>query len=410
MQCLVVRELLSPYLDGELSLAEQEEISAHLAVCPSCRAEFEILCDLVNILKGLPELSPSSGFSAQVLKNIAAFPPAKRQGRFPGFLRGLTRGSWTRVAALAAAFVFTFGITMLMYGMPWQRETGKEIPQILVDQGQSEQEPARSGRDHDLAAVNTDYDLNGNSGQESHNSPGPAAVTGGATAQGGSAQTSVMAGVFTSASQPVRSSFPAGQNINGEQVNMPAVYQDNNFTDTSRGLNVSRVVAVKEGFIPKKVAYGNVPPSSRESEQKIIQNATLHLDGDQNVRSELESLAGSNGIQMAGYSGEGAMLMKVPAGQYETVVTSMQNLGKLTIGETIRKDISHEYTAYETRLKELAVQEQILLETIEKYGNAPAPDIAMQLEKVCEDMEYCKKQLLTLSSQAEYAIIQINLE
>ena len=139
-------------------------------------------------------------------------------------------------------------------------------------------------------------------------------------------------------------------------------------------------------------------------------NATLRLDGDGNVRSELESLAGSKGIQMAGYTDEGGMLMKVPAGQYETVVTSMQNLGKLTIGETNREDISNEYTAYEVRLKELAVQEQILLEAIEKYGNAPAPDITIQLEKVREDMEYCKKQLLTLSSQVEYAFIQINLE
>ena len=410
MQCLVVRELLSPYLDGVLSLAEQKEISAHLAVCPSCRAEFEILCDLVNILKDLPELSPSSGFSARVIKNVAALPPEKRQGRFPKFLRDFTRGAWTRVEALAAALVFAFGITMLMYGMPWQRETGREIPQILVDQGQGEQEPVRSGRDQELVAVNPDYELNGNSGPETQHYPDQAAITGDGTAQGGSAQTGAMVGVVTPASQPERSSFPVGQNINAERANMPAVNQDNSFTDTSRGLNVSRVVAVKEGVISKKVAYGNVPPSSRESEQKIIQNATLRLDGDGNVRSELESLAGSKGIQMAGYTDEGGMLMKVPAGQYETVVTSMQNLGKLTIGETNREDISNEYTAYEVRLKELAVQEQILLEAIEKYGNAPAPDITIQLEKVREDMEYCKKQLLTLSSQVEYAFIQINLE
>ena len=101
--------------------------------------------------------------------------------------------------------------------------------------------------------------------------------------------------------------------------------------------------------------------------------------------------------------------MKVPAGQYETVVTSMQNLGKLTIGETNREDISNEYTAYEVRLKELAVQEQILLEAIEKYGNAPAPDITIQLEKVREDMEYCKNSSLP-SQPGQYAFIQINLE
>ena len=67
MQCLKVRELLSP-ISTETSLAEQEEVSAHLAVCPSCRAEFELLSDLASILKDLPELSPTPGFSARVLK------------------------------------------------------------------------------------------------------------------------------------------------------------------------------------------------------------------------------------------------------------------------------------------------------------------------------------------------------
>lgn len=410
MQCLKVRELLSPYLDGELSLAEQEEVSAHLAVCPSCRAEFELLSDLASILKDLPELSPTPGFSARVLKNVAALPPIKRQRLFPGFLRGFTRGSWTRVAALTAALVFTFGMSMMMYGMPWQKERGKEIPQILLDQGQGEQEQARSGRDQELAAVNQDYDLKGNSDPETQHFPDPAAVTGGGTAKGDSAQIVTMAAVLTPASQPERSSFPAGQNINEEEVNMLEVNQGNSFTDTSRSLNVPRIVAVKEGVISKKVAYGNIPPSNQKSEQKIIQNAILYLDGDQNVRDELESLASSKGIQMAGNSGEGAMIMKVPANQYETLVTSMHNLGKLTIGETNRKDISHEYKTYEARLKELAVQEQILLEAIEKHGNAPPLEITIQLEKVREDMEYCKKQLLTLSSLAEYAIIQVNIK
>jgi hypothetical protein len=404
MQCLEVRELLSPYLDGVISFAEQEEISAHLAVCPNCRAEFEILCEMVSVLKNLPELSPSAGFSTRVLNKATALPPERRQRRSPGIPGNFTRGIWVRVAALAAAFVFTFGIAILMQGTPWPKEVGKEILQTRVDRGQGEQGETGSGQSRD-PAVCLDHDPDGNSGPGRLSAPGPAAFTGGGTIQGGS-PAGDPSGVLAPAAQPEGADLPAGQNTMAAQMNIPAANHGSSFADTSRGLDVPRVVAVKEGVISKKIAYGNVPPSSRESEQKIVRNATLHLDVEQDVRPEIEFLARNSGVQLAGYSGGGALLMKVPADQYENVVNSMHDLGRLTISKENEGDISSEYTAYETRLKELAEEEQILLEAMEKSGSPQASDVEEQLIDIRQDMEYQKKQL----SLAEYSTIELCFE
>src|SRR5688572_11425577 len=43
MKCEVCQELLEEYLDGELAVVEQEQISAHLITCTDCSASFAAL-------------------------------------------------------------------------------------------------------------------------------------------------------------------------------------------------------------------------------------------------------------------------------------------------------------------------------------------------------------------------------
>ncbi|OPZ73896.1 MAG: hypothetical protein BWY80_00791 [Firmicutes bacterium ADurb.Bin456] len=230
--------------------------------------------------------------------------------------------------------------------------------------------------------------------------------TGDGTVQDDSALADTPAGVFILGAQLELAGSPAGHNTIPAQVNMPAADHDSGFANSSRGLDVPRVMAVKEGVISKKVVYGNIPSSGQESEQKIVLNATLHLDVERDVRNEIELLARNSGVQLAGYPGGSTILMKVPAGQYENVVNSMQGLGKLTISKENRGDISSEYTAYEARLKELAEEEQRLLETMEMTRPLKASNVETKLKDIRRDMEYQKKQL----SLAEYSTIELCLK
>ncbi|WP_258358816.1 anti-sigma factor family protein [Moorella sulfitireducens] len=87
MRCLEARELFSPYLDGELSPAENELLRRHLDECPACRGEIEQWLDISRALRGLaaPVAAPP-GFPAAAAARLAA-----------------RRRSWTAVRRFAAA-------------------------------------------------------------------------------------------------------------------------------------------------------------------------------------------------------------------------------------------------------------------------------------------------------------------
>jgi anti-sigma factor RsiW len=71
MQCERVRELLSPYLDGELSAEERRAVAAHLGECPSCSAQ---LSDFRHVGQTLAEAGREpapKALAARVRGNLA---------------------------------------------------------------------------------------------------------------------------------------------------------------------------------------------------------------------------------------------------------------------------------------------------------------------------------------------------
>jgi anti-sigma factor RsiW len=69
---------LSEYIDGELSVAEQQGLEAHLRSCASCRAELEQLRGVVAWLQRDPPDAASAQAWAQVRDSISARQPWKR--------------------------------------------------------------------------------------------------------------------------------------------------------------------------------------------------------------------------------------------------------------------------------------------------------------------------------------------
>ena len=71
MKCERAIDLLSPYLDGELSRRRADAVRAHLDVCGSCRAEFQALARLSALYRELPEPELPADFEARVRKTVA---------------------------------------------------------------------------------------------------------------------------------------------------------------------------------------------------------------------------------------------------------------------------------------------------------------------------------------------------
>lgn len=105
VECQEVRELFSPFLDGEISSGKHDLLTGHLQVCEACRQEFELWKDISEALRTETfSEEPSADFCSGVIsrlrkeneKEVATFTP-----------RRLFR-SWRAPAAAAAAAVMLF--------------------------------------------------------------------------------------------------------------------------------------------------------------------------------------------------------------------------------------------------------------------------------------------------------------
>lgn len=106
MECREVRELYSPWLDGELSSSEAQAMREHLDECAACRAELALWEKLSLSLKDIKEEVPApQGFSAGVMARIQELetPVVKRRRWWPD----LTWKQW--VAGVAAAALLALG-------------------------------------------------------------------------------------------------------------------------------------------------------------------------------------------------------------------------------------------------------------------------------------------------------------
>ena len=58
-----LRELLSAYVDGQVSASEASRVQEHLAACAECRRELEALRATVSLLRSLPQVQSSRSFA-----------------------------------------------------------------------------------------------------------------------------------------------------------------------------------------------------------------------------------------------------------------------------------------------------------------------------------------------------------
>ncbi len=117
-------ELISAYLDNELSESEREQVDARLRQDPAWRETFEELKRLRDLLGHLPQETPSKRATEQILQRIEALSVQPR-GRRSVWKRRTTRVT-TAAAGLIAASVALL-IVVQAIGPRWQMGTGPEM-------------------------------------------------------------------------------------------------------------------------------------------------------------------------------------------------------------------------------------------------------------------------------------------
>jgi anti-sigma factor RsiW len=112
MSCVVTRERLSAYVDGELPPEQAGEVAGHLASCAECAYEYEGILDTVSRLQeGLVQYRAPDVLRARIRAAIreeqAVSEPVVRRRRYV---------PWRAIAAAAVIAVVSSGVTLVASG------------------------------------------------------------------------------------------------------------------------------------------------------------------------------------------------------------------------------------------------------------------------------------------------------
>ncbi|MBC7325349.1 MAG: zf-HC2 domain-containing protein, partial [Moorella sp. (in: Bacteria)] len=153
MNCREARQLIHPWLDGELAGDKSSALREHLAECGPCASELEELKELIAALGRMRSpVAPPEGFSAMVMDRLrrelgegmvgpsrdeaaekvvplgaaGALPDSGRVsagGSSPAGWWSRVRSRWKETMAVAAAFIMIIagaaGVAARYYGTPW---------------------------------------------------------------------------------------------------------------------------------------------------------------------------------------------------------------------------------------------------------------------------------------------------
>jgi anti-sigma factor RsiW len=72
MKCSKAQELISPYIDEELSEGKKRELEDHIKACEKCRTEVEEMQGVSQLFVNTEKFKAPYGFHAKVMANVNA--------------------------------------------------------------------------------------------------------------------------------------------------------------------------------------------------------------------------------------------------------------------------------------------------------------------------------------------------
>lgn len=110
MNCNEIKEMISLYIDDELSEEEVKKIKDHLESCDECKKEFECYNQIINILKDLPEEEPPKGYCKRLHEKLLNTIPQNKTAKN---INVFNNKKWAKYAGIAAVFVLVFSTAIL---------------------------------------------------------------------------------------------------------------------------------------------------------------------------------------------------------------------------------------------------------------------------------------------------------
>jgi len=168
MKCGDVRELFSPYLDGQVSGVEMHALSRHLEECVRCTREYAALQRTQQLLAGLGPKKAPGDLALKLRVAVSQRVAEARRPRYQGMLirleNALNAFMVPATAGLVSA-VLIFGFLLGFFALPGQlRASSGDVPLMLYTAPQLEQTmfgTSLSGSGDDSVVIMAYVDANG---------------------------------------------------------------------------------------------------------------------------------------------------------------------------------------------------------------------------------------------------------
>ena len=362
MKCENIKELMSMYIDNEINEVDKAKFEKHIAQCPQCKEEYEILKDLVLECSEIDEVELPQGFIEE-LHNKLMFAQANKPSKLTQFIR---RANWKpAVGAVAAVLILAISINSLAGGRLMKQEQSFGSP--MAD---------RSG--------NAAYDMA---------APAPAAEPAPMTPDAKMKQSEVGVALNENKSMAEAEGSNYLQNtptsgIAPEQVRK--IIKNGNVslkaTDVNSKMQQIAVLAQQSGGYVESSYVDNIV-------QPIIMDATQ----DAKIARETTTMIAN-------------MTIKVPAEKFEGSFQTIIGMGKLINQSSNSNDITSQYRDIEARVTNLKVQEKNLQNIMTRATTVEDTlKVEIELNRVRTEIDIMTGNLKNWDQLVEYSTIYINM-
>jgi anti-sigma factor RsiW len=363
MKCENIKELMSMYIDNEINEVDKAKFEKHIAQCPQCKEEYEILKAIVLECSEIDEVELPQDFIEELHNKLIAA-KANKPSKFTQFIR---RANWKpAVGAVAAVLILAISINSLV--------GNKSLKQDQLSIG---------------AADRGMYGIYNDAAAEPESAPAPAAVA------------PEMAKGKSEVSISFSEDISMQRNMDADQ------YQITSTTDMApeqaRKIIKNGNVSLKAADVQTKMQEITALAESGGGyvESSYVDNIVqpIPMEANQNAKVAVETTT-----MIAN------MTIKVPAEKFEGSFQTIIGMGKLVNQSSNSNDITSQYKDIEARVVNLKVQEKHLQEIMTKATNVEDTlKVEVELNRVRTEIDIMTGNLKNWDQLVEYSTIYINM-
>lgn len=382
MKCDRIQELMSAYIDNEINEVDKAKFEKHIAQCPQCKEEYELLLDIVKECSDIDEEELPEDFREELHNKLLQAKESKSRG-LSGLIR---RNRWQVYTGAAAAAVLVFALSFGALNAP------KMAEQVAQD---------------------SSYNSKSKSNTENY------------SMAGGAAPEQQQMGIAGMPSQPEAEIAPAAEPAapqltttlaNKGARNSDVTVQFGESIDNSDNLisGFTADMSVKKES-SKIIKNGNVSMKVNDLQATIDQMSAMaeKLGGyvESSYVSDIE-----NPVEIQTEKAKetatkvGNITIKVPADKFESTLQSILGMGDVVNQSTNSNDITKQYMDMEARMNNLKAQEKNYQELLSKAQNVDEMlRVETELNRIRTEIEIIQGDLKRWDDQVEYSTIYINL-